>query len=349
MGRALPIAALLAAAALACSSQPVTPLLLELEEAAAEAPQGPQWPAPPGEARIAYLGAIAGESSFEPRPSLWRRIATVFTGDRSRRFVRPAAACVRDATLALADPGSGLVHVLDLEARRWESISHSADGPLQSPVSLACLPDGRILVSDSGQAKLWVYGPDAVPLGAFGETPLERPTGVAYDEVNTRLWVSETLAHRVRAFDLQGRELLRVGARGAGSGEFNYPTMLADDGEGGVWVTDSLNFRLQHVDSSGRIDRAFGVAGDRAGSFARPRGLAVDAEGRIFAVDALLDAVQIFDPSGQLLLAFGGRGTGPGQLWLPADVALDGRGHAYVVDSYNRRVQVFAYRPPTGS
>jgi len=333
----------------ACSPMPPMPLLDELDDVEVEYPGRRQWPQPPAEARIRFLGTISGKRDFEPRAPIWRRVATWFSGDEGVQLVRPSAVCSRGSTLVIADPGAAVVHVLELHRRTWLEIAATPVGPLRSPVGVACLPGNRIVVSDSALDGLWLYRTDGSSLGRFGEARFHRPTGVAFDEVERRLWVSETLEHRVRAFDLDGRELMSVGRRGSGPGQFNFPTMLAPDPDGGLWITDSLNFRLQHIDSDGEMDRFFGVAGDREGAFARPRGLAVDAEGRIFAVDGLMDAVQIFDPHGRLLLAFGGRGTRDGQFWLAADVALDGQGHVFVVDSYNQRVQVFAYRPPEGA
>jgi len=332
-----------------CSTGLPTPLLDELDADEIANPGKPQWPPPPAEARIRYLGAISGKQKFTPTPSLWRRIAALFVGSEGVRLVRPAAVCTRGGSLVIADPGAAVVHVLDLYQRTWLEIEQAPVGSLRSPVGVACLPGGRILVADSALDGLWLYEADGTSLGRFGEARLQRPTGLVFDEVQQRIWVAETLEHRLRAFDLSGLEVFRIGARGAGPEQFNFPTMLAGDPEGGIWVTDALNFRLQHVDPNGSLDRFFGVAGDREGAFARPRGLAVDASGRIFAVDGLMDVVQIFDPEGRLLLAFGGRGTKAGQFWLAADVALDGEGHVYVVDSYNQRVQVFAYRPPTGA
>lgn len=333
----------------ACSLEPATPLLDEFDDREVAYPGQPQWPSPPAEAHIRYLGVIAGKREFEPPASIWRRIASVFVGSEDVRLVRPSAICARGNTLAIADPGAAVVHVLDLYRRTWLEIEQTPSGPFRSPVGVACLPGGRLVVSDSYLEVLWLFGVDGTSLGRFGESRLQRPTGLVFDEIRERVWVAETLEHRLRAFDLDGREVLRVGSHGIGPGQFNFPTMLAGDPEGGVWVTDALNFRLQHINPNGRPDRFFGVAGDREGAFARPRGLAVDAAGRIFSVDGLMDAVQIFDATGQLLLAFGGRGTEPGQFWLPADVALDGKGHVYVADSYNQRIQVFAYRPPAGT
>lgn len=327
-------------------SGPKLPLLEELHYADPARPAAPRWPAAPEEARIVYLGAISGDSDFGGHRTLWSRMLIAFSGYRPNRFVRPAGMSLQGELLAVADPGARAVHLLDLRRRQWRTVHSAGDGELGSPVDVVFLPNGRLVVSDSSRDALWLYDAEGAPLGRFGPDDLERPTGLLFDPRAGRLWVVETAAHRLRALDLEGHELSRMGERGVASGRFNFPNWLAAAPGGGLWVTDSLNFRLQRFDADGRFEREFGEAGDRPGEFARPRGLAADVEGRLFAVDALFDSVQIFDPSGQLLLVFGGRGTEPGRFWLPADVALDDAGHVFVTDSYNQRVQIFAYRPP---
>jgi sugar lactone lactonase YvrE len=306
----------------------------------------PRWPRPPANARVIYLGQISGEEEFDRSRSWLRRLADRFLGRSQERFVRPAALCVRGDRLAVADPGRRGVHVLDLSSRRWTTITQSAEGALASPVGVVFLPDGRLLVSDSAREEIFVYNAEGTQKGRFTDSALSRPTGMALDAERRWVWVAETLGHRVRAFDLSGREVAVVGERGSEPGQFNYPVRVAIDGEGGVWVSDSLNFRLQHIKGSGEVDRVFGMQGDQAGSFAAPRGLTVDERGRVLVVDTLFDAVQIFDPEGRLLLTFGRRGITPGEFWLPSDVTLDASNRIYVADSYNRRVQIFAYRPP---
>jgi DNA-binding beta-propeller fold protein YncE len=329
-------------ALLTCAQPSPRPFLAEVQVES----QRPRWPRPPSNARVIYLGQFSGEEEFGSRRSWLDRISGWVTGRTQQGFVRPVALSVGGTRLAVADPGLRAVHLIDLSTRRWKTIHRSPDGSLVSPVGVLLLPDGRLLISDSVRNGLWLYTQNGEPEGPFTSEPLERPTGLALDARRGWVWATETLAHRVRAFDLSGREVARVGNRGTELGQFNYPIRVAPDRNGGVWVTDSLNFRVQHVDDRGRVDRSFGIDGDRAGMFARPRGLAVDAEGRVFVVDALFDAVQIFDDRGRLLLLFGSRGAGSGEFWLPSDVALDALDRIYVADAYNRRVQVFAYRPP---
>lgn len=332
---------------LGCGARSVQPWISSLESNRVSAEALPSWPSGAETPHVSYLGTLETTSAFEGPMVFWKRFWSILSGsDETRGFVRPAGLCLSGSMLVVADPGASLLHLIDLETRRWRIVGDTLSGRLVSPVDVACLPDGRILTSDSSQGVVFVYDSAGTPLGQFGFSELLRPTGLTFDSVLERVWLTETVAHRVLAFDLEGDEILRLGVRGIEYGEFNYPTRISPDGRGGVWLTDSLNFRLQHVTSEGEVDRTLGFAGDRAGTLARPRGLLVDGAGRVLVVDALLDVVQIFDVEGRLLLAFGGRGRSPGQFWLPSGIALDGGGHLFVSDSYNSRVQVFSYEPP---
>ena len=329
---------------LSCQQLPPPPLF----SADVESQTGlrrPSWPRAPAEKRVAYLGQLSTDLQLEAGRSFLRRVWDWMMDRGPDRFVRPLALAVHGERLAVADPGQAGVHLIDFAARSWITIKESSEGALASPIGVALLPDGRLLVSDSVQNAVWAFDARGRPAGRFTDEPLQRPTGLALDASAERLWLAETLAHRVRAFDLSGHEVARVGERGTERGQFNYPIRLSSDGRGGLWVTDSLNFRIQHLAPSGEVDRLFGMAGTREGAFARPGGLTVDAAGRVFVVDLLFDTVQIFDPQGQLLLSVGGRGIRPGQFSLPSDVVLQA-GRLYVADSYNQRVQVFEYVPP---
>jgi len=333
---------------LGCGTRAIEPWLSSIESKEVGVEILPSWPPAANSAHVTYLGTIDTAATFEGPPGFWKRIWSILSGSKETvGFIRPAGLCLSGSMLVVADPGASLLHLLDLESRRWRIVGDTLTGRLVSPVDVACLPDGRILTSDSNLNILFAYDHTGTPIGQFGPGELMRPTGMAFDSILGRVWLTETVAHRIRAFDLEGDEVLRLGVRGIGNGEFNYPTRISPDGEGGVWLTDSLNFRLQHVKPEGTVDRTLGFAGDRVGTLARPRGLLVDGAGRVMVVDALLDAVQIFDVEGRLLLAFGGRGSSPGQFWLPSGIALDGDGHLFVSDSYNSRVQVFSYDPPT--
>ena len=158
-----------------------------------------------------------------------------------------------------------------------------------------------------------------------------------------RLYVVDSQLNGVVVFDLQGKFVKQFGERGAGPGEFNFPTHVTADSQGFLWVTDSLNGRIQKFDRQGNYQGRIGSPGDSSGHFSRPKGAALDSLGRVYVVDGLFGNVQIFDPDGRLLLALGQAGSQAGEFWLPNGIAISRDNRIFVADSYNRRVQILKY------
>lgn len=70
------------------------------------------------------------------------------------------------------------------------------------------------------------------------------PDGIAVDDKNGIIYVSDTAAHRIHAFDLNGEFLKTIGEFGSGDVQFYYPRKLVLDGQGGLWVADTGNHRV---------------------------------------------------------------------------------------------------------
>jgi DNA-binding beta-propeller fold protein YncE len=203
------------------------------------------------------------------------------------------------------------------------------------------LAAGRIFVTDSVSGRV-------ICLDARGRTVWTRgtrdgflrPTGIAAS--SDRLYVVDTLRHRVAMLSLAGDLLEGFGENGSGPGQFNFPTNIARGADGRLYVADTMNFRVQVFDRDGRFLRTFGQLGDGSGDFARAKGIGVDSENHVYVVDGLNDVVQVFDEEGQLLLGFGESGSDDGQFWLPTGLAVV-NDVIYVADSANKRFEVFEY------
>ena len=170
---------------------------------------------------------------------------------------------------------------------------------------------------------------------------LLRPTGIAYNKVSQELWVVESGGHRISIFNKDGALLRRVGERGTGPGQFNFPTHIDIDKDGKAYIVDAMNFRVQILSSEGNYLSSFGEQGDASGKFARPKGIAVDREGNIYVADALFNTIQIFNKEGAFLYYFGSKGSKNGEFIMPSGLEIDDIGYIYVSDSYNNRIQVF--------
>ncbi len=60
-----------------------------------------------------------------------------------------------------------------------------------------------------------------------GEGYFKRPTGIAVDSAEQRIYVTDTLRDQVFVLDMQGNILQTIGKTGDGEGEFNLPDRTA--------------------------------------------------------------------------------------------------------------------------
>ncbi|MCP3902445.1 MAG: 6-bladed beta-propeller [Planctomycetes bacterium] len=314
----------------------------------------PRWPAPPAAPRIGYVGTIENEKDLKPGRSFGEGLGeTIFGKKPSRSMLTPHGLCVdgRDR-LFVADSNAQVVHVFDLQKRRYEQWRPEEDtdgaegtGGFSQPVAVAWDPAGRLLVSDPVAGAIFAFDDRGRSLGPMGSQFLLRPCGLVVDPVTRRIFVADTGTHQVVVLAVDGGLLQRIGSRGSEPGRFNFPTNVALDAAGRLYVSDSLNFRVQVFGRDLALVGQVGSQGDRPGYFSRPKGVALDSADHLYVVDANFEAVQVFDADGRLLLSFGEEGRGPGQFWLPNGIHVDDRDRIWVADSYNRRVQVFEYIP----
>ncbi len=301
------------------------------------------WPPAPLPPRIRFVAGVSRPMDLGITPPLPKRLKRLISGATDTAFVRPGGVAAVGDIIYVADPGAQSLWILEPEAASFKQVSTAGKHKLVSPVAVAPGGDGRVYVADSYLAKIFVFRSDGKLFATFGGASLQRPAGIAFDRSVSRLYVADSAAHRVWIFSGAGQTIGNIGQRGAGNGEFNYPTHVTVDQNGTLYVTDSLGFRVQMFARDGQFQGAFGHHGDASGDFAAPKGVAVDSDGHVYVVDALFDTVQIFDKAGRLLLSFGERGVSPGMFWLPNGIYIDCNDRIYVADSYNQRIQIFQY------
>jgi DNA-binding beta-propeller fold protein YncE len=304
--------------------------------------QGPLvWPPPPERARIAYVGEISteGDLARKRRPRL---VELLFGKKDMGVLLAPSAVTVNPAgQLLVADRMGRVVHVFDVQTKAYRQFSKLTDDQtLQSPVALTLVGE-KVYVVDSLRHEVCVFDQDGSFRLAFGGERLKRPSGIAYLSTTREIYVADTAAHNLKVFHPDGGYLRTVGARGGGSGRFNFPTHLWADDEGHLFVSDTLNYRIQVLTQSGTFVQGFGSHGDRPGSFGHPCGVATDREGHVYVADRQFENIQVFDRFGRVLLAFGQEGSDAGEFWLPSGLFIDARNRIYVADTYNKRIQIF--------
>jgi sugar lactone lactonase YvrE len=308
-----------------------------------------RWPAAPDEPRIEFVGEIRVDTDLKPGRGMGGALRDFFAGKREPvAMVSPIGLCTDELErLFVADPGLNGIHVFDLRTRShaiWRT--GKDEPPLISPVAVAVKgagPQAQVLVVDSSAACVYVFDHKGALKGTLGKDHLKRPVGLIVERESGKLIVADAGAHQLVIFGSDGRPERRIGERGAGLGQFNFPTNLTQDTAGNLFVSDTLNFRVQVFGADLSPRQQIGSKGDLPGYFAQPKGIAFDAFDHLYVVDAHFEAIQLFDSSGELLMSFGREGHGPGEFWLPAGIHADAQGRIWVADSYNRRVQVFRF------
>jgi sugar lactone lactonase YvrE len=336
------------------------------------APASLVWPDPPQPPKIEFVRSIRYMTDAEGEPTLLGKVAQRLFGRSEEKLVKPyGIATDSRGRIYVADTAARAIYRFDLDGRKamkfnefepcgqleaQEELSFfgrlfQSDPKmgLASPIGVAVDASDNFYVSDSVLQRVFAFDEEGRCLRTFGdEDSLLRPSGIAINKEMERLYVTDTVNHKVSVFSLNGDLLSELGQRGEKPGEFNFPTNVFLDHEGKVYVSDSLNFRVQVFSSDGEILSYFGQLGDVSGTFNKPKGIAVDSEGHIYVVDSLFDSVQIFSADGTLLLSFGESGIEDGEFWLPSGIFIDEDDNIYVSDSYNTRLQIFRYLAETG-
>ncbi len=310
------------------------------------------WPPAPQIARYLYVGDLRGESN---KPKNGQEISGVVSRffsalvglDNSSKakvdLLRPQQGVVdSNGRIYVVDAGRRAVFAFDQKKSEffiWDEINSGL--PFSSPVGIAIVED-RIMITDSGKAKIFVLNNNGKLLTSFGDKDLKRPTGIAYDKSTKRIFIADTESDNIKIYSSQGVLLKTFGKRGAALGDFNRPTFLSFKNNK-LYVADSLNARIQIFSSDGKVINSIGKRGLYVGNFSRPKGIAVDSQGNIYVTESFYDYLLVFNPAGELLLSIGGSGQKPGQFSQPTAVWIDNSDRVFVSDMLNARVSIFQY------
>lgn len=152
--------------------------------------------------------------------------------------------------LYCVETGAHQVRQMDLGGRLLRRLGSAGEGAgeLSYPTFVAVDPDGRVLVSDSLNARVAMYEPDGRYLGAIGQRgtasgDLARPKGVAADSEG-HVYVADALFGNIQVFDRAGALLLYFGELGDGPGQLTLPAGLAFDGHDRLFVANTLGGRV---------------------------------------------------------------------------------------------------------
>ncbi len=295
---------------------------------------------------VSWVAEVSTAKGFLDEGSLWNRIRDFIFGPTTFALKQPISVLALSASnFWVMDRGYNNIIHADRDRHFFSPLPTDDKAALNSPVAVCRGADGRLLFTDSRQNRIYVLNPANGERQVLNDTlALNRPTGIAFNRKTREIWVAETAAHRLLVLTAEGQVVRKIGFRGTGPGQFNFPTFIWIDAFGTIFVVDSMNFRVQIFDAKGNFITMFGEAGDATGYFAHPKGIATDSYGHIYVADALFHTVQIFDRAGRFLYNFGKQGRGREEFWMPSGIYIDSEDRIYVADSFNKRIQIFDVR-----
>lgn len=305
------------------------------------------WPLPPDKPRVQHIRTFITPRDLGITKGFFAKLWEFIAGeDTVDRIISPHGITADgNDRVYVADWGGRCIHFFDFKKKKYDRYGTTKLGPLVSPIGVALDGAGLLYITDSMLRRVFVFSGSKNTLVIGDKNSFQRPTGIAVNAAEKRLYVVDTLGHRVDVFSLEGKKQSSFGGRGTGPGEFNYPTHIALDRSGTLYVMDTLNFRVQVLDKEGKFLSQFGGTGTGIADLAKPKGIAVDSEGHIWVSDELRNSIQVFDREGRLLLIFGKTGIGRGEFNMPAGMFIDNSDRLFVADSYNYRIQMFQYIP----
>lgn len=158
------------------------------------------------------------------------------------------------------DPATGRVYVADTAAHDIKVFDDAGalvatlgrqgtePGHFNGPTHLA-FADGRLVVSDTLNARVQVIAPDGTPIAEVAKRGLYlgnvvRPKGVAVDG-RGHIYVVEGYYDYLLVYDAGGRLLLPIGGTGHAAGKFFLPGGVWSDASQRIYVADVFNGRVE--------------------------------------------------------------------------------------------------------
>jgi sugar lactone lactonase YvrE len=244
-------------------------------------------------------------------------------------------------------------------------IQGAADGTGSSasfsePFAISTNATGELYIDDSFSLRLISPGAAVTTLQA----PLGDTYDIAVDGLGTVYFTDQNGFVSVRS--PSGLVSILAGSNTPGSrdgtgaaAQFNTPTGIAMNANGGVYVADTLNDTVRVVTPGGVVTTLAGQPGmsgtaDGTGNEARfdwPGALSSDTSGNVYVGDGNNGTIRKITPSGVVTTIAGvpanpglANGTGAAaQFFLPEAVAMDRAGNTYVADSGNNVIRKISF------
>ena len=220
-------------------------------------------------------------------------------------------------------------------------------GPEEStvnmPLGVAISADNTVFVASPHCVKKFTLeGQFIASVGSQGSGPLQfdGPWAIAYNCTNNRLYVCDTLNHRITILNHDLTLHGSFGSKGCGADHLDKPEGISVDSKGKVLIADYNNNRVQVFDANGHhlSSITHTTPGERLQG---PVSVAVGPDDWVYVVEPGLNRVSVFDENHKYIKSFGKEGDKDGEFNYSYAIAVNDDGCVYVSDTNNNRVQVF--------
>jgi DNA-binding beta-propeller fold protein YncE len=306
----------------------------------------------------------------DPGPPSYKRVHTI--GGLAGDIGEPFGIAIREDVVFVSDGASGTIRKITGDGKGPVMFA----GGLNTPSGLALLPNGDLVVADTGSHTIRTIstngtvtilaGVDGVPGNADGsatQATFRAPVGVAVG-ADGAVYVSDTYNDRIRVIRDRVVSTIAGGARGFAddvttNAQFDTPLGIAVWGDM-LLVADSGNARLRIVDRTGLVSTLAGTGQNElrdgtlsSAGFVSPTAVTVNDRGEISIADG--NAIRVIGrrafPFVETLAGdrrgFADGNTAVAKFSRPSGLAVDSGGELYVADSDNQRVRVISDREQT--
>lgn len=256
----------------------------------------------------------------------------LLTGDRTIKFVRPTAVCVRGDLVYVVDMGLHAVLRYNRVTGNIDKVLDLGDKVSGDVADIFVAKDLSFYITDTYGSRVLRFSHNGDLQRVYkNKLNLVRPVSVVEDDATGSILVADGEFDHILVFNQVGDPYTTIGRRGEEPGEFLSITAMRLTSEN-VFVASRVAGKIQVLSRDGEY--LYSMEQD---VMRFPLSLEVGA-GRIYSSDYLDNTIKIFE-RGLFVESAGGTGRAPGKfkritdLWLEDDFL-------FVVDSLNARIQV---------